>query len=219
MSEYRWEELLQLNIPRSSKESKTSRNHQRNSALRLVCYGELSRAARILCSKGLAPATQATVDKLTSKHPLQRQVPEYEEPKSDSLLNLSLFLAWLDLHPVVLETVHPGGDTNIYVPWLLIVKSVTIYTFCAVPLHPAHLLNKPSLFCRPLAWSHYQKELINDVRPIAFGEVFSVLLFYTFYTTVSVLTQPGADTGNPRRGWPEVWRGLPQKNWGQGWNW
>ena len=49
----------------------------------------MSRAARILCSKGLTPATQATVDKLASKRPIQRQVPKYEDPKSDSGLNLN----------------------------------------------------------------------------------------------------------------------------------
>ena len=63
--EYRWEELLQLKDPRSRNESKTPKYHQRNSALRLIRSGELSRAARILCSKGLAAATQAIVDKLS----------------------------------------------------------------------------------------------------------------------------------------------------------
>ena len=170
--EYRWEELLQLNIPRSSKESKVSRNHQRNSALRLVCYGELSRAARILCSKGLAPATQATVDKLATKHPLQRQIPEYEEPKPDSLLNLNQ----QSLSRLIRSA--PRGSGNGPSGWR--------YEHLRALIADRQICDYLHILCSAIASSSPPKQAItllsasrlvalpkgvNDVRPIAIGEV------------------------------------------------
>ena len=149
-----------MNAPRSRNESKTPKIHQRNSALRLIRCGELSRAATILRSKGSAPATQPTVDKLASKHPIQRQVPEYEDPKSDSGLNLNQqSLARMIRSPPRGCGGGPSGWRHEHLRAMIADhQSVTIFTFYAVLLHLPHFLKKPSLFCQLLVWLHYQKD-------------------------------------------------------------
>ena len=82
--EYKWESLLQLHRSDSSPRVVLSGvNEKRKAALRLIKVGELSRAARVLTSKGLAKATDETVTKLKSKHP-SRTAPTLDLPLVDS---------------------------------------------------------------------------------------------------------------------------------------
>ena len=66
-----WSDLLQLETSfEGSKKSIMTKEHaKRSAALRLVRCGELSKAARILTSNGLAPSSAETIKKLSSKHP------------------------------------------------------------------------------------------------------------------------------------------------------
>ena len=66
---WNWSDLLQLNGSTSKKTPRCSDEARRAATLRLVRCGELSRASRLLTSKGLAPASEDTTAKLASKHP------------------------------------------------------------------------------------------------------------------------------------------------------
>ena len=158
--EYCWEELLQLNTPRSRNESKTPKNHQRNSALCLICCAELSRAARILCSKGLAPATQATVDELASKHPIQQQVPEYEDPKSDSGLNLNQqSLARMIRSAPCGSGGGPSGWRYEHLRALIADHQISdcLYFLCSA-IASGSLPEEAISLCQLLVWLHYRKD-------------------------------------------------------------
>lgn len=67
--DYQWEQLVQLEKPTRAKKSANGDLEKRAAALRFVHCGELSRAARVLNSSGLAPETDETVSKLANKHP------------------------------------------------------------------------------------------------------------------------------------------------------
>ena len=49
--------------------NKKGEDQRRKAALRLVKCGELSRAARILTSHGLAPPLEESIQRLKAKHP------------------------------------------------------------------------------------------------------------------------------------------------------
>ena len=63
-------QLSSLSIHHDQKNS--SKDQVRKMAMKLVRSGELSRAARVLVSSGLAPATEETVQKLAAKHPARK---------------------------------------------------------------------------------------------------------------------------------------------------
>ena len=70
--DFQWNELIQLQgstnlTPHGPTQPEAKRQMQ--AAIRLVRCGELSRAARVLTSKGLAPANDTTVERLKKKHP------------------------------------------------------------------------------------------------------------------------------------------------------
>ena len=68
--DFHWEELIQLSRPELLPHGGSTEVDQKmKEALRLVKSGELSRAAKLLTSQGLAPATDETIQKLKSKHP------------------------------------------------------------------------------------------------------------------------------------------------------
>ena len=74
--DFHWDELIQLNRPTSAPVKPQDPEKQlRNAAIRLAKCGELSKSARILTSKGLAPASDETVQKLISKHPRGDSTP------------------------------------------------------------------------------------------------------------------------------------------------
>ena len=71
--DWRWKELVNLNETRSPKKPGCKDDQQKQAALRLVRCGELSRAARVLTSVGLAPTCEETVQKLERKHPARSE--------------------------------------------------------------------------------------------------------------------------------------------------
>ena len=74
--DFHWDELIQLNRPTSAPVKPQGPEKQlRNAAIRLAKCGELSKSARLLTSKGLAPASDETVQKLISKHPRGDSTP------------------------------------------------------------------------------------------------------------------------------------------------
>ncbi len=93
--DFQWEELLHLQRPllkSSSTQSKLSMN--RKKLLQLIKCGELSRAAKLLLSPGLAPVSAETVVKLTLKHPARvKSVPCPEVLPQYTSLSESLFFA------------------------------------------------------------------------------------------------------------------------------
>ena len=101
--DFQWDQLLCLqrssSLKPSSKESEVSTKQQK--ALRLVKCGELSRAAKLLVSPGLAPVSAETVSKLASKHPTRVKnvpCPGDDMPQSISLSE-PLFFATLSKLP------------------------------------------------------------------------------------------------------------------------
>ena len=85
---WEWSELLHLNKSSTKKTVHDSKGARRAAALRLVKWGELSRASRVLTSKGLAPASEDTTTKLASKHP--SRVNDLDVPlTSQETINLS----------------------------------------------------------------------------------------------------------------------------------
>ena len=70
---FQWEDLLSSGTEDTKKGNAkgNSRDHVKRDALSLVRCGELSRAARVLTSSGLAPATPDTAHKLAEKHPFR----------------------------------------------------------------------------------------------------------------------------------------------------
>ena len=62
--EWKWEELLHLSQSKISTKLSSSSNQSKQAALRLIRCGELLRAARVLISVWLAPASEETVQKL-----------------------------------------------------------------------------------------------------------------------------------------------------------
>ena len=58
--------------------------------MKLVRNGELSRAARVLVSSGLAPATEETVQKLAAKHPARNyEIPDMTPSANSETVKLS----------------------------------------------------------------------------------------------------------------------------------
>ena len=165
--------LGRTTAPRSRNESKTPKNHQRNSTLRHIRCGELSCADRILCSKGLAPATHATVDKLASKHPIQRQVPEYEDPKSDSGLNLNQQSLARMIRPAPRGSGGgPSGWRYEHLRALIADHQISDYLhfLCSAIASDSHPEQAISLLSASRLVA-LQKGF-DDMRPIAIGEVF-----------------------------------------------
>lgn len=76
---YNWDELIQFKLPVQAKK-KNPEGHQVQAALRLIRCGEISRAAKILCSQGLAEPSTETVNKLAAKHPTCSEDLVFEPP-------------------------------------------------------------------------------------------------------------------------------------------
>ena len=68
---FKWDQLVQLDrLPAGKSHSNQAQTDQiKQAALRLVKCGELSRAARVLTSSGLAPVSEDTISRLANKHP------------------------------------------------------------------------------------------------------------------------------------------------------
>ena len=75
---FHWKDMVQLNAfgNRGSKSNALSDDGKRRLAVRLIQSGEISKAARILTSQGLAPETDEVLQKLKSKHPVEVITPD-----------------------------------------------------------------------------------------------------------------------------------------------
>ena len=87
---FQWNQLPCLKTSssaNSSNRSSDSLQKRHRAALKLVRCGELSRAAKLLISPGLAPASADVVDKLAAKHPVRvKEVPNsHDVPVSSSI--------------------------------------------------------------------------------------------------------------------------------------
>ena len=100
--EWKWEELLHLSESKISTKLSSSSNQSKQAALRLIQCGKLSRAARVLTSVGLAPASEETVQKLEKKHPKRSEkIPAVSPPVNSTPISLSkaLFLKVIHQSP------------------------------------------------------------------------------------------------------------------------
>ena len=170
---YRWEELLQLN-QRSKKSDRFPSDYQTKVALKLIRQGELSRAARMLTSNGLAPESEETVSKLKFKHPARRSDPHYQPPAAG---DTGLILDQHTLMQAIRKA--PRGSSAGPSGWRY------EHLKCLIGINEtADLLSSA---CNSIAQGHLPEETIqllsssrlialpkksNDVRPIAIGEVF-----------------------------------------------
>ena len=68
-------DLIHRDLPPVQRDSVDSEAVHRSAALKLIRCGELSKAARILTSDGLALSSAETIGKLSSKH-----LKRFEEP-------------------------------------------------------------------------------------------------------------------------------------------
>ena len=69
------------------------RDQVRRAAVKMIKCGELSRAARILTSSGLAPAAKKTVHKLASEHQERASaLPDVASNDESITLSMQLFL-------------------------------------------------------------------------------------------------------------------------------
>ena len=173
--EYRWEELLQiwqLSSETVNVKQVNNQRHARQSAIRLVKSGELSRAARILTSKGLAPASDETVAKLSLKHPTRD--PNTPVPHSDTCNSMALPAS------VIINVIKksPRGSGAGPSGWKfehlrnLLDNAVTQDALVRV-LSSIAEGNLPSLVTTWLSASRLiaLPKSSGDVRPIAIGEV------------------------------------------------
>ena len=86
--DFQWHELIDFNKQQPTKKREASSIQSRKVALRLVKCGELSRAARVLTSAGMAPATEETARKLAAKHPSRREEFIVKASVKEESLNL-----------------------------------------------------------------------------------------------------------------------------------
>ena len=70
--QFHWHELIHLRGGSNRSRSTSGPDQRKKAAMRLIQCGEMSRASQILTSQGLAPTTDDTVSKLSSKHPKRR---------------------------------------------------------------------------------------------------------------------------------------------------
>ena len=85
---FQWEDLLSSGREDTKKENAkgNSRDHVKRAALSLVRCGKLSRAAGVLTSSGLAPATPDTTHKLAEKHPIRVfDIPDMPSPSPTAM--------------------------------------------------------------------------------------------------------------------------------------
>ena len=170
---FQWEQLLSLQTSSSlkhpSKDSQLGLNHQK--ALRLVRCGELSRAAKLLVSPGLASVSDETVLKLASKHPTRlKDVLCFDDSLPQPInLSESLFFATLTKLPKCSGSGPSGWNFEHFK--ILASRSTTAEKFFAVceqlakgdvPKSVVKLLSASRLIALP--------KLNGDVRPIAIGE-------------------------------------------------
>ena len=89
---FQWKDLLSIGKKDVKKRNAkgNSRDHVKIAVLSLVRCGELSRAAHVLTSSGLAPATPDTAQKLAEKHPIRMfDIPDMPSPPTAMHINLS----------------------------------------------------------------------------------------------------------------------------------
>ena len=118
--QFKWEELLQFNDSPQRKSSVQSFDvSKKNTALRLLKCGELSRAARILTSPGLAPASLDTRDKLTVKHPCGRGEPASNTTSSQGSISLSkaVLFQLIQRSPMAQGVIHLVGNMSTFISY------------------------------------------------------------------------------------------------------
>ena len=171
---FQWEELIQLEKPSAvSKPSRLAQEQKKNAALRLIRCGEISKAAKVIISNGLAPASEETILKLKSKHPSHHSNVQVDGLKSQSANGLHLSLV------AFLKAVHrcPKGSGSGPSGWRfehlrdLCDNSVTrdgLFAICStiakgkIPTDIISLVSASRLIAIPKS--------NGDVRPIAIGE-------------------------------------------------
>ena len=169
--DFQWEELLHLQRPlltSSSMQSKLSTN--RKKVLQLIKCGELSRAAKLLLSPGLAPVSAETVVKLSLKHPARvKSVPCPEVLPQSTSLSESLFFSTLSKLPKSSGSGPSGWNFDHFKA--LASRSTTarkFFTVCnliasgSIPQGIVELLSASRLVAL--------SKPSGDVRPIAVGE-------------------------------------------------
>ncbi len=171
--DYKWEELLQFNTPDNKVLHQNQGSSRKNAATRLIRCGEISRAAKILTSPGLAPTSLDTRDKLTAKHPCRSGDLDDNISSNETLFQLSK----KDLFSSIRGSPRgsgcgPSGWRYEHIRLLLGACSVSdhLYKACAViarghlPHSISSLLSASRLIAVP--------KKNGDVRPIGVGEVF-----------------------------------------------
>ena len=172
---FQWSQLLCLKITSSTNSSNRatdSLNKRHKAALQLVRCGELSRAAKLLTSPGLAPTSADVVDKLALKHPVRvKEVPSSHDVPVSSSINLlpSTFFSTLSKLPRGSGSGPSGWKYEHFKA--LASKTGTAHNFLSlcnfvatgsIPDDIVKLLSASRLIALPKA--------NGDVRPIAVGE-------------------------------------------------
>ena len=172
---FQWEDLLSSGREDTKKGNAkaNSRDHVKRAALSLVRCGELSRAARVLTSSGLAPATPDTAQKLAEKHPIRVfDIPDMPSPAMHISLSKQHMFNSIKKSP----RGSGCGPSGWRYEHLKVIASDTVSAeqlhfafYCiangSVPVSIARLLSSARLIALPKA--------SGDVRPIAIGEVFT----------------------------------------------
>jgi hypothetical protein len=175
---FQWNKLLSLYALSTSSTSLSSRPRSnaretlKRAALRLVRCGELSRAAKLLTSPGLAPASPEVASKLAAKHPARvKEIPNQANLPLPEPIDLSslLFFTTISKLPRGLGSGPSGWKFEHF--RALVSKSTSAEMFFSVcnlvakgsmPDVAAKLLSAARLIAIP--------KPNGDVRPIAVGE-------------------------------------------------
>ena len=169
---FHWQELIELRDHSHSQQSnKKGEDQRRKAALRHVKYGELSKAARILTSHGLAPPSEKSIQRLRAKHPARKMSLNLSgvDKVSSIRLNKSIFLESLRKSP----RGSGAGPSGWRLEHLRVLQdnastSDLLFSLCSliaedkVPSSAVPLLSCSRLIALP--------KLNGDVRPIAIGE-------------------------------------------------
>ena len=177
---YQWEELLcNIDFPASHQERQPSKEPTskgvEKAALWLVKCVEIARAAKVLMSSGLAPASEETAKKLAAKHPARSVSAENDHEVSSNTTTEAINLDAVNLFNVVKRlprgsSAGPSGWRYEHIQALSnsLITSDHLHAVCAaiasgsLPISIRPLLSSSRLIALPKA--------NGDVRPIAIGE-------------------------------------------------
>ena len=178
-----WDDLLQIHQSGQAHSDTSKANNKKHptschkAALRLFRCGELSRAAKLLFSPGLAPTSEDVAEKLARKHP-QRDYDIVRDQYADSFnpieLSRSSFLIAVNSLPRGSGT-GPSGWWYEHLKILAECESTEEGLFCIcsmiakgrIPSGASTLLSASRLIAIPKS--------NGDVRPIAIGESLRLL--------------------------------------------